>query len=60
LEVKLFFKNSFLFYLFILDNQYQTFRIDFPSLEGVFTGTGDSFSALILAWFHKENNLIVS
>ncbi len=56
----MFFKNSFLFYLFILDNQYQTFRIDFPSLEGVFTGTGDSFSALILAWFHKENNLIVS
>jgi len=42
------------------DNQYQTFRIDFPYLEGRFTGTGDSFSALILAWFHKDNNLIVS
>ncbi|CAF1633528.1 unnamed protein product [Adineta ricciae] len=41
-----------------LDNQYQTFQIDFPHLEGSFTGTGDSFSALILAWFHKENNLI--
>ena len=43
-----------------LDNQYQTFCIDFPKLEGCFTGTGDSFSALILAWFHRENNLIVS
>jgi pyridoxal/pyridoxine/pyridoxamine kinase len=42
------------------DNQYQTFRIDFPYLAGCFTGTGDSFSALILAWFHREKNLIVS
>ncbi|CAF2955883.1 unnamed protein product [Rotaria sp. Silwood2] len=42
----------------LADNQYQTFRIDFPRLENSFTGTGDSFSALILAWFHKENNLI--
>jgi len=42
------------------DNQFQTFRIDFPHLEGCFTGTGDSFSALVLAWFHRENNLIVS
>ncbi|CAF1111703.1 unnamed protein product [Rotaria sordida] len=42
----------------LADNQYQTFRIDFPRLESSFTGTGDSFSALILAWFHKENNLI--
>jgi len=49
----------FIFY-FILDNQYQTFQIDFSRLESIFTGTGDSFSALILAWFHKENNLIVS
>ncbi|CAF0845526.1 unnamed protein product [Rotaria sp. Silwood1] len=39
-------------------NQYERFRIDFPYLEGCFTGTGDLFSALILAWFHKENNLI--
>jgi pyridoxal/pyridoxine/pyridoxamine kinase len=45
---------------FILDNQYQTFRINFPRLDGAFTGTGDSFSALILAWFHRENNIIVS
>lgn len=44
----------------ISDNQYQIFRIDFPYLEGCFTGTGDSFSALVLAWFHKEKNLIVS
>ena len=44
----------------ILDNQYQTFHIDFPRLEGNFTGTGDSFSALIVAWFHKEYNLLVS
>ena len=44
----------------ISDEQYQTFQIDFPHLEGCFTGTGDSFSALVLAWFHKENNLIVS
>jgi len=42
------------------DNQYQTFRIDFPYLTGCFTGTGDSFSALTLAWFHREKNLIVS
>jgi pyridoxal/pyridoxine/pyridoxamine kinase len=41
------------------DNQYQTFQIDFPHLDGCFTGTGDSFSALILAWFHRESNLIV-
>ncbi|CAF0788179.1 unnamed protein product [Adineta steineri] len=40
------------------DNQYETFRIDFPYLKGCFTGTGDSFSALILAWFHREGNLI--
>ncbi|CAF4600644.1 unnamed protein product [Rotaria sp. Silwood1] len=40
-------------------NQYERFRIDFPYLEGCFTGTGDLFSALILAWFHKENNLIM-
>ncbi len=44
----------------IADNQYQTFRIDFPYLKGCFTGTGDSFSALVLAWFHRENDLIVS
>lgn len=44
----------------IADNQYQTFRIDFPYLKGCFTGTGDSFSALVLAWFHRDNNLIVS
>lgn len=44
----------------ISDNQYQTFRIDFPYLEGCFTGTGDSFSALVLAWFHREKNLIVN
>jgi pyridoxal/pyridoxine/pyridoxamine kinase len=43
-----------------LDNQYQTFQIDFPRLDSDFTGTGDSFSALILAWFHKTNNLMVS
>ncbi len=42
------------------DTDYETFRIDFPYLEGCFTGTGDSFSALILAWFHRDNNLIVS
>ena len=42
------------------DNKYQTFQIDFPRLGNCFTGTGDSFSALILAWFHKQNNLIVS
>jgi pyridoxal/pyridoxine/pyridoxamine kinase len=42
------------------NNHYQTFRIDFPHLEGCFTDTGDSFSALILAWFYKEKNLIVS
>lgn len=41
------------------DNHYQTFRIDFPYLKGCFTGTGDTFSALILVWYHKENNLIV-
>ncbi|CAF2154186.1 unnamed protein product [Rotaria magnacalcarata] len=40
------------------DGQYQTFRIDFPYIRGCFTGTGDLFSALILAWFHKEKNLI--
>lgn len=44
----------------ISDEQYQTFQIDFPHLEGCFTGTGDSFSALVLALFHKESNLIVS
>lgn len=43
----------------ISDNQYQTFRIDFPYLKGCFTGTGDTFSALILVWYHKQNNLIV-
>ncbi|CAF3433196.1 unnamed protein product [Rotaria socialis] len=42
----------------ISNDQYQTFRIDFPRLESSFTGTGDSFSALILAWLHKENNLV--
>ena len=41
------------------DHDYQTFRIDFPYLNGCFTGTGDSFSALVLAWFHKEKNLVV-
>ena len=44
----------------ISDDQYQTFQIDFPHLKGCFTGTGDSFSALVLAYFHKDNNLIVS
>ena len=43
----------------VSSNQYETFRIDFPLLKGHFTGTGDSFSALILAWFHKDKNLIV-
>ncbi|UJR15968.1 hypothetical protein I4U23_002887 [Adineta vaga] len=42
------------------DNNYQTFRIDFPYLSGCFTGTGDSFSALVLAWFHREKNLITA
>lgn len=44
----------------ISNDQYQTFQIDFPHLEGCFTGTGDSFSALVLAYFHKDTNLIVS
>lgn len=44
----------------MLDDQYQRFQIDFPRLEGHFTGTGDSFSSLLLAWFDKDNNLLVT
>lgn len=32
-----------------------------PKLDAVFTGTGDLFAALLLAWMHKTNeNLIIS
>lgn len=41
------------------DGHCQTFRIEFPYLKGCFTGTGDSFSALVLAWLHKDQNLVV-
>lgn len=27
-----------------------------PKLDAAFTGTGDLFAALFLAWFHKTNS----
>ncbi|KAJ0176597.1 hypothetical protein K1T71_007776 [Dendrolimus kikuchii] len=32
------------------------FKIVIPQLDAAFTGTGDLFAALFLAWFHKTNN----
>ncbi|CAF0768956.1 unnamed protein product [Didymodactylos carnosus] len=39
---------------------YSMFRIEFPKIPFYFTGTGDTFSALLLAWIHKQNELNVA
>lgn len=42
------------------NSAHQKLRIDFPRLPGAFTGTGDLFSALFLAWLSKcgDNNIV--
>lgn len=30
--------------------------IEIPKIPADFTGTGDLFASLFLAWFHKSNN----
>ena len=43
--------NMYFFYFFT-DSCYQ---IEIPKLNASFTGTGDLFAALFLAWTHKSN-----
>lgn len=35
-------------------------KIVIPKLDGCFTGTGDLFAALMLAWMHKTNDIKVA
>ncbi|CAF1005776.1 unnamed protein product [Didymodactylos carnosus] len=44
----------------ISKNNYSMFRIEFPKIGFYFTGVGDAFSALLLAWIHKQNELTVA
>ncbi|XP_060803280.1 pyridoxal kinase [Amyelois transitella] len=36
------------------------YKIEIPKVESTFTGTGDLFAALFLAWWHKTNNDVKS
>lgn len=36
--------------------QTKRLKIEIPKLKGSFTGTGDLFAALFLAWMHRSNN----
>lgn len=36
----------------------EAFRIDVPRLEGYFTGSGDLFAALLLAWLQRHPTLL--
>jgi len=38
-----------------LDNRWKKYKIVFDRIEGHFTGAGDLFSAMVLAWSSKEN-----
>lgn len=50
----LIFANDFFF--FLEDGpccQFRTFRFDIPLIDGIFYGTGDLFSALLLQWLDQ-------
>ncbi|XP_041979225.1 pyridoxal kinase [Aricia agestis] len=40
----------------IASNNVTCYKIEIPKLDSNFTGTGDLFAALFLAWSHKTNN----
>ncbi|XP_045773319.1 pyridoxal kinase [Maniola jurtina] len=40
----------------IASNKESCYKIEMTKLNANFTGTGDLFAALFLAWFHKTNN----
>ena len=35
----------------------EIFKLCFPRLKATFTGTGDVFAALLLAWLHRSHSL---
>ncbi|XP_047533513.1 pyridoxal kinase [Vanessa atalanta] len=40
----------------IASNKESCYQIEIPKINATFTGTGDLFAALFLAWSHKTNN----
>lgn len=42
--------------LCFLGNKTTRLKIEIPRLNSSFTGTGDLFAALFLAWMHKSDN----
>lgn len=42
--------------LYVTESVSTRLKIEIPKLAGSFTGTGDLFAALFLAWMHKSNN----
>jgi pyridoxine kinase len=40
--------------IFISDGHQSTIRMNIPRLDAQFTGSGDLFAALLLAWLHKH------
>ena len=47
-----------MFKLLILDNDH-LIKIEFDRLNGTFTGTGDAFAAMVLAWLARLKDLKV-
>lgn len=42
----------------VLDGNRRRFTIDIPKLPGTFTGAGDLFVSLFLAWMHRSDGAI--
>ena len=42
--------------LFITQGQNKRIRMEVPKLDAVFTGTGDLFASVLLAWLYRHPN----
>lgn len=42
--------------LFITQGQHKRIRMEVPKLDAVFTGTGDLFASVLLAWLYRHPN----
>ena len=42
--------------MFVVDGHQTRIQVEMPYIPAVFTGTGDLFSALLLAWLHIHSN----
>eukprot|EP00122_Pirum_gemmata_P011684 Pgem_evm1s10827 len=54
------FKNDDRIHIFGMDQENNTYKNSISKIEGYFTGTGDLFSALLLAWIDIDNGNLES